>query len=87
MTHDDRTTESLKIYCRNLPAPYPLLGARAAIRKMNDGDVLGLLVTDRDTIADLPAWCRMTGNRLLAAADRRGIYCAVIRKGNEARTP
>jgi len=70
-----------RIDCRDMPAPYPLLGARAAIAMMDDGEILGLLVSDRDSIADMPAWCRMTGNRLIATEERDGIHCLLIRKG------
>jgi tRNA 2-thiouridine synthesizing protein A len=82
MVESDRATASWQIDCRNLPAPYPLLGARAALAMMEAGEVLGLFVTDRDTIIDVPAWCRMTGHRLIVAEERRGIHCVLIRKGN-----
>jgi tRNA 2-thiouridine synthesizing protein A len=72
-----------RIDCREMPAPYPLLGARAAIAMMTEGEVLGVLVTDRDSIADLPAWCRMTGNRLLATEERSGVHYLLIRKGTQ----
>jgi len=74
-----------RIDCRHMPAPYPLLGARAAIALMEDGEVLGLLLTDRDSLADMPAWCRMTGNRLIATDERRGIHRLLIEKGAPKR--
>lgn len=76
-----REAAGWRIDCRGMPAPYPLLGARAAIAMMAEGEVLGVLVSDRDSIADMPAWCRMTGNRLLATEERGGIHCLLIRKG------
>ena len=81
MPASDRKQAWWQIDCRNMPAPYPLLGARAALSMMETGDVLGLLVTDPDSIADMPAWCRMTGHRLIVAEEHRGVQCVLIRKG------
>jgi len=64
-----------------MPAPYPLLGARAAIALMSEGEILSLLLTDRDCVLDAPAWCRMTGNRFVGAEERRGIHRLLIQKG------
>jgi len=64
-----------------MPAPYPLLGARAAIALMKDGEILGLLLTDPDSAADVPAWCRMTGNRLVGSDVRHGVHRLLIQKG------
>lgn len=66
--------------CRDLPPPYPLLGARAALALMREGEVLGLLVTDDESVLDLPAWCRMTGHHLLDCRERAGVRCLLIRK-------
>ncbi|MGH7819261.1 MAG: sulfurtransferase TusA family protein [Candidatus Binatia bacterium] len=67
--------------CRSMPAPYPLLGARAAVALMKEGEVLRLLATDPEAAVDVPAWCRMTGNRCLDQVERRGVYAFLIRKG------
>lgn len=65
-----------------MPMPYPLLGARAALARMTQGDILGLLLTDRESELSLAAWCRMTGNLLLGSTERLGVRCAVIKKGD-----
>lgn len=82
MRENDPRHASWKIDCRQLPAPYPLLGARAAIALMREGEILDLLLTEPDSILDLPAWCRMTGNRLLGADQRGGVLCLLIQKGS-----
>ena len=41
---------------------------RLRMRKLRPGDVLKLTSQDRGAPEDLPAWCRMTGRRLLRAA-------------------
>jgi TusA-related sulfurtransferase len=70
-----------QVDCRNLPAPYPLLGARAAVALMDVGDVLGLLLTDADCALDASAWCRMTGNRLVGRDQRGDVHRLLIQKG------
>ena len=40
---------------------------RLRMRKLNPGDVLKLTSMDLGAPEDLPAWCRMTGRRLLRA--------------------
>ncbi len=40
---------------------------RLRMRKLNPGDVLKLTSQDLGAPEDLPAWCRMTGRRLLRA--------------------
>ena len=40
---------------------------RQRMRKLNPGDVLRLTSYDLGASEDLPAWCRMTGRRLLRA--------------------
>ena len=40
---------------------------RLRMRKLNPGDVLKLTSLDLGAPEDLPAWCRLTGRRLLRA--------------------
>ena len=40
---------------------------RMRMRKLNPGDILKLTSMDLGAPEDLPAWCRMTGRRLLRA--------------------
>ena len=40
---------------------------RLRMRKLNPGDVLKLTSQDLGAPEDLPAWCRLTGRRLLRA--------------------
>ena len=45
-----------------------LLALRTRIRDLAPGSVLKLSTTDPGAREDLPAWCRMTGHRLVLAA-------------------
>lgn len=70
-----------QVDCRLMPAPFPLLGVRAAMALMGEGDILRVLATDPEAPLDLPVWCRMTGNRFLDQQERFGVYMFLIRKG------
>ena len=45
-----------------------LLALRTRVRELAPGAVLKLSTTDPGAREDLPAWCRMTGHRLVHAA-------------------
>jgi tRNA 2-thiouridine synthesizing protein A len=38
----------------------------ARIRRLHSGQVLKLVARDPGAAADVPAWCRLTGNTLIA---------------------
>lgn len=78
---DDDEVVHCQVDCRSMPAPYPLLGARAAMALMQEGELLRLLATDPEAPLDLPVWCRMTGHRFIAQQERFGVYIFLIRKG------
>ena len=44
-----------------------ILLLRRRMQKLNPGDVLKLTAHDLGAPIDMPAWCRMTGRRLLRA--------------------
>ncbi len=44
-----------------------VLELRARMRALQPGQVLRLVARDPGAIEDLPAWCRITGHRLISA--------------------
>lgn len=51
---------------RGLKCPLPVLRARKAIKPLAVGEVLKMLATDPAALQDLPAFCKVTGHKLLA---------------------
>lgn len=49
-----------------------ILALKRAIDRLRPGEVLKVICLDPGAPEDLPAWCRMTGHRLVLAA--AGIY-------------
>lgn len=52
-----------------LTCPLPILRAKKALAGMASGQILSVVATDRNSIADFQAFCRQTGNTLLFQQD------------------
>lgn len=60
--HTDRTLDLSGLNC-----PLPILRAKKALATMESGQSLLVLATDPGAPADFAAFCRQTGNQLLAS--------------------
>lgn len=72
-----------------MPCPAPLLGAKKIIDDLQPGQVLMLLSDCPGTNDDLFAWCKFTGNEMLAAekqADGKTAY-SLRKAGGATSTP
>ena len=58
-----------------------LLLMMQALKRLSPGEVLEVRSTDPGVREDLPAWCRMTGNVLLAAQEGEEHNRYFLRKG------
>jgi tRNA 2-thiouridine synthesizing protein A len=58
----------------------PLAWTAVAMATMHPGDLVEVRVSDPALVADFSAWCRATGNRLVAHTDEGGVLHLVIRK-------
>ena len=65
---------------KGLNCPLPVLRANRALRSMAAGERLRVLATDRAAVADFRAFCRETGNALVAWSEEAGVFSFVIRK-------
>ena len=52
---------------RGLNCPLPILRAKKALSDMSGGQVLKILATDPGSVKDFQAFCKQTGNALLAS--------------------
>lgn len=52
-----------------LACPLPILRAKKALATIAAGEVLRVITTDRGAVRDFQAFCRQTGNELLAQVD------------------
>jgi len=57
----DQTVDASGLTC-----PLPILRAKKALARMAGGQVLKVITTDRSAVRDFQAFCKQTGNALLA---------------------
>lgn len=78
---DNAITENLvALDARGLSCPLPILKAKKAINRMQAGDILEITATDPGSVSDLDAFCRETGNEMLASQQAGGEFLFRIRK-------
>jgi NADPH-dependent 2,4-dienoyl-CoA reductase/sulfur reductase-like enzyme/peroxiredoxin family protein/TusA-related sulfurtransferase/rhodanese-related sulfurtransferase len=65
---------------REKQCPGPIVAVSKALQTLCEGQVLRVLATDPGFAADIPAWCRATGNELLGVERVNGHYVARLRK-------
>ena len=59
----------LEIDTSGLTCPLPILRAKKALAGMSSGQILRVLATDKNSVADFQAFCRQTGNALVFQQD------------------
>jgi tRNA 2-thiouridine synthesizing protein A len=66
--------------CFGLLCPMPVIQAAKKIKELRVGEVLEVLATDEGIIADMPAWCRMSGQEYLGQEKDGDTYRVFVRK-------
>ncbi len=72
------TTEVLDV--KGLNCPLPILRAKKKLKDVTAGELLEVLSTDPGSVKDFEAFCRTTGNELVAQNENDGVYSFTIRK-------
>jgi tRNA 2-thiouridine synthesizing protein A len=65
---------------RGLNCPLPILRAKKALTELQSGQVLRIVSTDLGSVKDFQAFCRQTGNELLAQTEAGGEYSFFLRR-------
>ena len=65
----DRPAFQQTVDATGLACPLPILRAKKALATLLSGEVLRVITTDRGAVRDFQAFCRQTGNELLAQVD------------------
>ncbi len=66
--------------CFGLTCPMPIYNASQKMKELKLGEVLEVLATDSGIVADMPDWCKRTGNEFIGAVEEDGEYKVYIRK-------
>jgi tRNA 2-thiouridine synthesizing protein A len=61
----DETKIDLKLNMEGLLCPIPVVKLSQAIKEVQVGGVIECFATDPGVLADIPAWCKTTGNELI----------------------
>ena len=65
---------------RGLNCPMPVIRTRKSLAGIATGQVLRVIATDPGSVADIAAFCKQTGNALIASGERDGAFHFDIRK-------
>lgn len=79
--------QSFRLNCSGLQCPGPIMKVFETIKGLNDGDVVEVIASDPGFTRDIAAWCKQTGNTLLATAKSGNEYVATVQKGLASGLP
>jgi tRNA 2-thiouridine synthesizing protein A len=71
-------TRSLDL--KGYACPLPIVKTARAMKELQPGDLVEVLATDPGSVPDFEAWCRSTGNQLVAWSREDGVYKFLLRK-------
>ncbi len=73
-------TSDAKLDCFGLLCPMPIIQTAKKIKELQVGEVLEVVSTDEGIVADMPAWCKMTGQEYLGLEKDGDIFRVYVRK-------
>jgi len=65
---------------RSFTCPMPVLKTSKEMTRLEPGEVLKVLASDRGASSDIPAWAQMTGHEVLSQGEEDGAVVIYIRK-------
>ncbi len=66
---------------RRLLCPLPVIHVQDKVRELRRGERLRVVCTDPGALADVPAWCRLNGHRVIDAREGQGEVILLIEVG------
>ena len=72
------TTKTLDL--KGMLCPMPVIKMAKAIKEVEVGQTIEAFATDPGVMADIPAWCRTTGNELVTIEKQDKQFHFVIRR-------
>lgn len=78
MSEDAMVTKSLDL--KGLLCPIPVVKMSKAIKEVEIGGVIEATATDPGVLADIPAWCKSTGNEMLSMDKEEGCFRFKVRR-------
>src|SRR5690625_415012 len=69
---------------KGLACPMPIVKTKQAVEKLQPGQVLEVLATDRGSIADLQAWAKSSGHHYIGTKEDGDVLKHYLRKATES---
>ncbi|MFD1205126.1 MULTISPECIES: sulfurtransferase TusA family protein [Sporosarcina] len=66
---------------KGLACPMPVVRARKAMKDLEAGEILEIHATDKGSVADMAAWSKSGGHKLLKQTEENGVFLFWIQKG------
>ncbi|AZV43338.1 hypothetical protein BAOM_2729 [Peribacillus asahii] len=73
----------VKLDCKGLACPMPIVKTKKAMNDVNDGQILEVQATDKGSIADLKAWSESVGHHYIGTKEEDGVLLHYIRKSGD----
>jgi len=74
-------SKTVEVDASGLQCPGPIMRLKNEMDRLSDGDVLNITASDPGFAKDVPAWCNMTGNKLLSVSSAGKKIIASVQKG------
>lgn len=65
---------------KGLVCPIPIVKVSQAVKQVQVGDLIEAFATDPGVLADIPAWCKTTGNELVKMERVEKLFRFVVRR-------
>jgi tRNA 2-thiouridine synthesizing protein A len=65
---------------KGLLCPMPVVKLAKAVKELQAGDIVEATASDPGVLADIPAWCKSTGNELLKMEKVEKNFVFVVQK-------
>jgi TusA-related sulfurtransferase len=75
-------TEDVLVDARELMCPMPVMAATKAARRMEPGQILKVMATDKGALSDIPAWAESNGHELIEQSTQGSDLVFLIRTGS-----
>ncbi|UCH58423.1 MAG: sulfurtransferase TusA family protein [Anaerolineales bacterium] len=73
-------TTGMVLDLKGLLCPMPVIKLAKAIKDIPVGEIIEAFATDPGVMADIPAWCRTTGNELVTLEKNDKQFRFVVRR-------
>ncbi len=65
---------------KGLLCPMPVVKLAKAMKEVNIGDLVEATASDPGVLADIPAWCKSTGNELVKMEKQEKTFTFIVKK-------